>query len=110
MGKFVKGDVVVAPFPYSDLPTSKKRPALVVVPLDGDDVILCQITSQMKQDDYSISLQNTDFQKGTLHQNSFIRPNRLFTADSRIVLYKAGDIKNSKMDEVIDKIIAIIKT
>ncbi len=110
MGKFVKGDVVVAPFPYSDLTTSKKRPALVVAPLDGDDVILCQITSQMKQDDYSISLQNTDFQSGTLHQNSFIRPNRLFTADSRIVLYKAGDIKNLKMEEVVDKIIAILKT
>jgi len=109
MGKFVKGDVVVAPFPYSDLTTSKKRPALVVAPLDGDDVILCQITSQMKQDDYSISLQNADFKSGTLHQNSFVRPNRLFTADARIILYKAGDVKSSKMDEVVDKIIAIIK-
>ncbi len=109
MGKFVKGDVVIAPFPYSDLTTSKKRPALVIVPLDGDDVILCQITSQMKKDDYSIALQNTDFQSGTLHQNSFVRPNRLYTADSSIVLYKAGDVKKSKMDEVVDKIIAIIK-
>ena len=109
MGKFVKGDVVVAPFPYSDLTTSKKRPALVIVPLEGDDVILCQITSQMKKDDYSIALQNADFQSGTLHQNSFIRPNRLFTADTRIILYKAGGVKKSKMDEVVDKIIAIIK-
>jgi len=110
MGKFVKGDVVIAPFPYSDLTTSKKRPALVIVPLEGEDVILCQITSQMKKDDYSISLQNADFQSGTLHQNRFIRPNRLLTADARIVLYKAGDVKKSKMDEVVDKIIAIIKT
>ena len=109
MGKFVKGDVVVAPFPYSDLTTSKKRPALVIAPLEGDDVILCQITSQMKKDDYSISLQNADFQSGTLHQNSFVRPNRLFTAAARIVLYKAGDVKKPKMDEVVDKIIAIIK-
>lgn len=30
-------------------------------------------------------------------------------ADARIVLYKAGDVKKSKMDEVVDKIIAIIK-
>lgn len=109
MGKFVKGDVVVAPFPYSDLTTSKKRPALVIAPLEGDYVILCQITSQMKKDDYSVSLQNTDFKSGTLHQNSFVRPNRLFTADARIVLYKAGDVKRSKMDEVVNKIIAIIK-
>ena len=109
MGKFIKGDVVVAPFPYSDLTASKKRPALVIAPLEGDDVILCQITSQKKKDDYSVLLQNLDFQSGTLHQNSFVRPNRLFTADARIVLYKAGVVEKSKMDEVIDKIIAIIK-
>jgi len=46
MGRFVKGDVVVMPFPYSDLSATKKRPALVIAALDGDDVILCQITSQ----------------------------------------------------------------
>jgi hypothetical protein len=29
MEKFVKGDVVVIPFPFSDLTASKRRPALV---------------------------------------------------------------------------------
>jgi mRNA interferase MazF len=39
MGSFMKGDVVIIPFPNSDLSTSKKRPALVVADLKGDDVI-----------------------------------------------------------------------
>ena len=39
MGKFVKGEVVVLPFPFSDLSSSKRRPALVVTQLRGDDVI-----------------------------------------------------------------------
>jgi hypothetical protein len=30
MAKFVKGDVVVIPFPFSDLSQSKRRPALVL--------------------------------------------------------------------------------
>lgn len=46
MGKFVKGDVTVAPFPFSDLAANKKRPAFVVAFLTWDDVILCQITSK----------------------------------------------------------------
>jgi mRNA interferase MazF len=46
MRAFVKGDVVVAPFPFSDLSATKKRPALVVATLTGDDVILWQITGQ----------------------------------------------------------------
>jgi hypothetical protein len=52
VGRFVKGDVVVAPFPFSDLSAAKKRPALVVASLTGDDVILCQITSQTIADNY----------------------------------------------------------
>ena len=46
MEKFVKGDVVVVPFPFSDLTEAKRRPALVLAELDKDDRILCQITSQ----------------------------------------------------------------
>ena len=47
MARFVKGDVVVVPFPFSDLSQAKRRPALVISVLEGDDLILCQITSQV---------------------------------------------------------------
>ena len=50
MARFVKGDVVVVPFPFSDLSQSKRRPALVITELTGDDLILCQITSQSISD------------------------------------------------------------
>jgi hypothetical protein len=52
MERPVKGDIVVIPFPFSDLSASKKRPALVVASLTGDDVILSQITSAAKNDQY----------------------------------------------------------
>jgi mRNA interferase MazF len=45
MARFVKGDIVVVPFPFSDLTQAKRRPALVIAELKGNDVILCQITS-----------------------------------------------------------------
>jgi hypothetical protein len=50
MGKFVKGDVVIIPFPFTDLSGNKKRPAFVVADLSGDDIIVCQITSKFKSD------------------------------------------------------------
>ncbi len=64
MAGFVRGDVVVVPFPFSDLTQAKRRPALVIATLEGDDVILCQITSKTVRDSYSIALEESDFERG----------------------------------------------
>jgi mRNA interferase MazF len=104
----VKGDVVVVPFPFSDLTDAKRRPALVLAELEGEDRILCQITSRQFGDRYSVLLNEFDFEEGSLRKISNIRPNRIFSADSKIILYKAGHIKSDKIDEVIKKIIDIL--
>jgi len=100
MARFVKGDVVVVPFPFSDLSQAKHRPALVLTNLEGDDLILCQITSQQVRDQYAIKLDHEDFEAAGLSQRSNIRPNRIFTADSHIVLYRVGHLKPEKVSEV----------
>ncbi len=109
MERFVKGDVVVIPFPFSDLSASKKRPALVLASLQGDDLILCQITSEARFDKYSIELKNTDFKQGKLNIKSMIRPNRLFTADKSLIQYKVGSLKNEKLKEAIDELIKLFR-
>ena len=109
MEKFVKGDIVVVPFPFSDLTLAKRRPALVIVSLSGDDMILCQITSKEIKDNYAIKLKENDFGKGSLHLESNIRPNKLFTMDRRIILYRAGHLKEEKIEEVIEKVVYIIR-
>ena len=109
MATFIKGDVVVVPFPFSDLTKAKRRPALVLANLTGNDLILCQITSQNITDSYGINLTNNDFSPGSLNQNSNIRPNKIFTADSQIIIYKVGQLKAKKIEEVIWKIINILQ-
>lgn len=109
MEKSIKGDIVVVPFPFSDLTQAKKRPALVIAGLKGDDVILCQITSQWIKDEYAIPIDENDFAEGTLKQRSHIRPNRIFTADRSIILYKAGRLKQNKIDVVVETIIDILR-
>lgn len=75
----------------------------------GDDLILCQITSQNIADRYAITLQSSDFSEGGLNQTSNIRPNRLFTADREIILDKAGQLKTEKLNEAIAKIVEILQ-
>ena len=64
MERFVKGDVVVIPFPFSDLSGFKRRPALVLSDLPGDDILLCQITSQNTEDQFSVPVSKSDFTVG----------------------------------------------
>jgi len=108
MERFVKGDVVVIPFPFSDLSQNKKRPAFVLANLHGDDLILCQITSKKVADEYSVEMSNDDFEVGSLIKASNVRTNKLFTADKSIILYKAGVLKKSKTQRIIDEVIKIL--
>ena len=106
---FKKGDVVVTPFPFSDLKSLVRRPALVVANLKGDDLILCQITSKKHYDPYQILLNQKDFSNGGLSVDSFIKPSILFTLRNSIILYKAGKVNKNKIKEVEDKICDIIR-
>lgn len=108
MGGFVKGQIVILPFPFSDLSDAKRRPALVLAPLTGDDLIVCQITTVARTDNYAIPVAASDFATGSLPHPSIIRTNRLFTADSRLVLRTAGTLSKAKLEEVIAKLVELI--
>ena len=109
MAKFVKGDIVVIPFPFSDLTNNKKRPALVIADLPGDDIILCQITSQQSKDSYAIAIKPTDYTSGSLPVPSNVRPTRIFTADKNIIIRKAGTIGPALNKKVVDTLIDLFK-
>lgn len=108
MGRFVKGDVVVIPFPFSDLTDTKRRPALVVAQLQGSDLILCQITSVDRGDPYAIGVTDADFVSGALHRPSFICANRVFTGEASLVQGCIGRISQRKLAEVTEMIVAIL--
>jgi len=97
------------PFPFSDLSEAKRRPALVLANLDGEDLILCQTTSQATNDRYSIPLDERDFSAGRLSHSSNIRPNRLFTADRATILYKAGTVLARKVNQVVEVVVEILR-
>ncbi len=57
METFIKGDVIVLPFPFTDLSSAKRRPALILSGITGDDYIMLQITSKNVNDTYEYPLQ-----------------------------------------------------
>lgn len=109
MEGLVKGDVVILLFPFSDLSSSRKRPAVVVAKLSGDDLILAQITSSVvRSDEYAVVLEAPDFKQGQLPISSLIKPNKLFTADKSIIFSKVGSLHEEKIKEVQDLLVHIM--
>jgi len=105
--RFVKGDVVIIPFPFSDLTASKKRPAVIVANINSDDYIIAQITSVSRTDEYSVHLEEKDFKSGKLPHSSLVRSNKLFTADQSLISYKAGSLNDKKIKQIEEKLIGI---
>lgn len=108
MGRFVKGDIVAVPFPFSDLSNSKRRPAFVVRDFEGDDLLLCQITSQALKNQFSISINENEFLSGSLNKPSNIRPDKIFTCSENIILYKIGALNETTVQKVIQGITDLI--
>ena len=101
MGQFKVGQVVTSAFPYSDLRTNKHRPALVVAIVDFDNIILCQITSKPYSSTMAIELSEQDFISGGLPVKSYIRPDKLFTAEHSIVSTIYGALKPEKLRDTL---------
>jgi mRNA interferase MazF len=56
------GEVVLVPFPFSDLSQSKVRPAICLADAGRGDWVLCQITSNPYGDPAAVLLDTPDFQ------------------------------------------------
>lgn len=104
MGKLTVGSVVLVTFPFSNLKGQKIRPALVLAKVEFGNFILCQITSKPYSSKTSIRIQLSDFSKGKLPVASFVRPDKLFTADTTIIKDTAGKLTKKKRQEILERI------
>jgi mRNA interferase MazF len=103
------GQVVLVPFPFSDLSESKLRPAVVLADAGRGDWILCQVTSKPYGDPRAIPLGDEDFSEGSLKLRSFARPGKLFTASSGLMVAEVGMLKDDALSRVVGGVIAILQ-
>ena len=110
MGTFTKGDIVLFPFPYTDLSNRKLRPCLVISDEMGEDILLCQITSKkIRKDKYSVEIKQNNTIDGSLQIDSYIRANMIFTASRAQILKKFCMIKDKQYTEVVNVINNLIR-
>ena len=109
MEGFVKGDVIIIEFPYSNLRNVKRRPVLILKVPKGDDVIVAQITGESYEDYVEIPLKKENFKQGSLKRESYIRIDKIASIEKSLIKYKAGSLKLGKFNEIIDKVCFFLK-
>lgn len=111
MMSYSRGDVVLVPFPFTDLSGRKKRPG-VIISSDGynksqNDLIIAQISSQVTPlgaDEYLIA----EWKQAGLLFPSAVRP-KIFTIEGSRVVKRLGQVPATEMQEIDDKLRSVMQ-
>ena len=87
---FKQGEIVLIPVPFSDLSNRKQRPVLIISNDNynhmTDDILVVAITSQLKDLDYSVVIEQKDLDEGNLKVTSAVRADRVYTLSKSIII------------------------
>jgi mRNA interferase MazF len=94
---FRSGDIVLVPFPFTDLSASKRRPALLLRSLGEFGDWLCLPVTTQTSHSVSLRLQESDFADGKLPHASSVRLNRPTLLSESIMLGRVASLKSESI-------------
>ncbi|MFD1737782.1 type II toxin-antitoxin system PemK/MazF family toxin [Bacillus salitolerans] len=108
-----QGDIVLILVPFSDLTNRKQRPVLIISNDDynkiTEDIVVVAITSQLRDLDYSVVIEEANLDEGTLKTTSAVRADKVYTLSKNIVRKKFGKVNTEVLKDVQAKLNALIK-
>lgn len=110
--QFDPGDVVLVPFPFTDLTAKRTRPALIVSSSAYNkavaDVVVCGITSNLANSAHSVLVTQADLASGTLPLTSRVKADKIATLQKTIVRRKLGRVKPAILSQTVKEMSAIL--
>lgn len=89
---FERFDIVIVPFPFTDLPVTRRRPALVVSAATWNAAtghIVCAMITSARQSSWPLDVSVTDLAAAGLTAPCVVRM-KLFTIEASLVVRRAG--------------------
>jgi mRNA interferase MazF len=114
MSIYRQRDIVLVPFPFSDLSARKVRPVLI---LSNDtynhqslDAVVCGLTTNLNPARYSVIIDVKDVeQPGTLKHKSRIKADTIASLEQSLLIKQIARLKPSVFELVIAKIRNLIE-
>ncbi|MFC1756888.1 type II toxin-antitoxin system PemK/MazF family toxin [Patescibacteria group bacterium] len=107
-----KGKIILIPFPFTDLSSSKVRPAVIVSNIKhGGDLVVVFISSvktkRLQNTDVVVKSTSKNFSETGLKVDSIIKVGKIATLDKKIVLGEIGEVSEA-IEKEINKRIKIL--
>lgn len=102
-------EIVLLPYPFSDLEGSKVRPAIVVsndlFNKKSADCIAVPLTTVIKDEPYSVILNQEDLSSGKLLKPSRVRADKIFAVEKNLIIMKIGVINEKTFEKIKAEIV-----
>jgi mRNA interferase MazF len=100
-----QGDIVLVPFPFTDLSATKRRPVLVLsnggYNRSGMDFICCGITSNLEGDArHSVPIDDSCMESGFILQPSRIKTDKIVTLERSLIVKAIGKANQATIEKV----------
>ena len=109
MTTFNKQDIVLVPFPFSELSFSKKRPALVLAYIASRDELICLMLTSTTKVDAFVDIPINNLEGTGLPKPTVARTSRLFTLKGYMVVKRIGKLNYNDYEKITNKIVQTIK-
>jgi mRNA interferase MazF len=98
-----RGDLLLVPFPFTDLSAAKRRPVLALTTLDSfGDFIAPPVTSR-PQAEHGVPLITADLVRGHLPAPSWIRTDRIVTLNATLIVKTIGHVSARIVDAAVEQ-------
>src|SRR3954463_15686097 len=101
---FERGDLLLVPFPFTDLSAAKRRPVLALTAPDGyGDFVALPVTSR-PQSAHGVPLTRADLVRGSLPTASWIRTDRIVTLNASLVVKSFGHVSHEIIAAAVERL------
>jgi mRNA interferase MazF len=95
------GDLILIPFPFSDLKATKKRPVLALTSPDRHGDFIGLAVTSVPQPPPNRLIDTTHLSMGNLPKVSWVRVDKVFTLDHRLMINALGRVNTSTLEQIL---------
>ncbi len=105
-------EIILVPVLFSNQKEAKTRPAIIIsndtYNQNYEDILVVPLTTNLKENECCITINQTNLEKGNLYYESKIRIDKINPIKQDLIIMKIGSINNKTLENIIKNLIDLL--